>query len=87
MENLVLRLKSWIYKGVLEKEEESAKKTNSNPSLEKEAAAAEVAQANQEILISKTEEKKCFEELVKEMKALSNAIQKLEATKCEWHEH
>ncbi|KAH7867149.1 hypothetical protein Vadar_029475 [Vaccinium darrowii] len=70
---------SLFFKGVLEKEGESAKKTNSNPSLEKEIAAAEFAQSSQEIFISKTEEKKCFEELVKEMKALSNAVQKLEA--------
>lgn len=55
LENLVLRLKSCICKGVLEKEGESAKKTNSNPSLEKEIAAAEFAQSSQEIFISKTE--------------------------------
>ncbi|KAL7161641.1 hypothetical protein ACSBR2_042167 [Camellia fascicularis] len=49
------------------------------------AAAADVARASQEMLISKTEEKKLFKELmnlialqVQEMKSTSNAIQKLE---------
>lgn len=89
---IVPRLKSWIRKVV--HEEGSAKKTDSTPSLEQEAAAAakaaaaaaaEVARASQEMLISKTEEKKCFEELVnligvqvREMKSMSNALQKLE---------
>ncbi|KAI8543675.1 hypothetical protein RHMOL_Rhmol08G0237400 [Rhododendron molle] len=91
---IVPRLKSWIRKVVHEEEEKSAKKADSKPSLEQEAtaaakaaaaAAAEVARASQEMLISKTEEKKCFEELVnligvqvQEMKSMSNAIQKLE---------
>ncbi|XP_058227355.1 peroxisomal membrane protein PEX14 [Rhododendron vialii] len=91
---IVPRLKSWIRKVVHEEEEKSSKKTDSKPSLEQEAtaaakaaaaAAAEVARASQEMLISKTEEKKCFEELVnligvqvQEMKSMSNAIQKLE---------
>ncbi|CAL5441150.1 unnamed protein product [Camellia sinensis] len=90
---IVPRLKSWIRKVAFE-EEESAKKPSSKPSLEQEAtaaakaaaaAAADVARASQEMLISKTEEKKHFEELmnliglqVQEMKSMSNAIRKLE---------
>ncbi|KAL6992762.1 hypothetical protein U1Q18_010877 [Sarracenia purpurea var. burkii] len=93
--NAVLsRLKSWVRKVALEEEEESGKKVNSKPSLEQEAAvaakaaataAADVARASQEMLLSKTEEKKYFRELmnligvqVQEMKSMSNAIQKLE---------
>ncbi|KAL7161639.1 hypothetical protein ACSBR2_042166 [Camellia fascicularis] len=90
---IVPRLKSWIRKVAFE-EEESTKKPSSKPSLEQEAtaaakaaaaAAADVARASQEMLISKTEEKKHFEELmnliglqVQEMKSMSNAIRKLE---------
>ncbi|KAM7479907.1 hypothetical protein LguiA_028120 [Lonicera macranthoides] len=93
--SIVPRLKSWIRKVVLEKEEEdSGKKTESKPSLAEEAAAAaksaaaaaaDVARASQDMLISKTEEKRYFGELlnmlnaqVQEMKSLSNSIRKLE---------
>uniref|UniRef100_A0A5B6ZU44 Peroxisomal membrane protein PEX14 n=1 Tax=Davidia involucrata TaxID=16924 RepID=A0A5B6ZU44_DAVIN len=91
---IVPRLKSWIRKVVLEEEEDLVEKTNSKPTLAEEAAAAakaaaaaaaDVARASQEMLISKTDEKRCFEELmnlldvqVREMKSMSNAIQKLE---------
>lgn len=90
---VVPRLKSWIRK-VVSEGDESSKKPDSTPSLEQEAAAAakaaaaaaaDVARASQEMLLSKTEEKKCFEELinligvqVQEMKSMSSAIQKLE---------
>uniref|UniRef100_A0A5B6ZTZ9 Peroxisomal membrane protein PEX14 n=1 Tax=Davidia involucrata TaxID=16924 RepID=A0A5B6ZTZ9_DAVIN len=91
---IVPRLKSWIRKVVREEEENLEKKTNSKPTLAEEAAAAakaaaaaaaDVARTSQEMLISKTEEKRCFEELrnlldvqVREMKSMSNAIWKLE---------
>ncbi|KAA8540822.1 hypothetical protein F0562_024785 [Nyssa sinensis] len=91
---IVPRLKSWIRKVVLEGGEDLVKKTDSKPTLAEEAAAAakaaaaaaaDVARASQEMLISKTDEKRCFEELmnlldvqVREMKSMSNAIQKLE---------
>ncbi|XP_059643794.1 peroxisomal membrane protein PEX14-like [Cornus florida] len=90
---IVPRLKSWIRKIVLE-EEDLVKKTNSTPTLAEEtaaaakaaaAAAADVARASQEMLTSKTEEKRYFEELmnrldmqVLEIKSMSNTLQKLE---------
>ncbi|KAL2515728.1 Peroxisomal membrane protein PEX14 [Forsythia ovata] len=90
---VIPRLKSWIRKVVLE-EEGLQKKYKVKPSLAEEAAAAakaaaaaaaDVAQTSQEMLISKTEEKRCFEELIsminvqlREMKLMSNAIDKLE---------
>ncbi|XP_043723748.1 peroxisomal membrane protein PEX14 [Telopea speciosissima] len=95
---IVPRLKSWIKKVVLEDEEERdvVKKNNSKPSLAEEAAlaakaaaaaAADVARASQEMLNSKSEEKKYFEAFrslldvqVEEIKSMSNAIRKLEAT-------
>ncbi|KAG8378910.1 hypothetical protein BUALT_Bualt07G0033700 [Buddleja alternifolia] len=94
--SIIPRLKSWIRKVVLEEEEEKSllKKNDAKPSIAEEAAAAakaaaaaaaDVARASQEMLITKSEEKKCFEELinmlnvqVREMKSMSNAIQKLE---------
>ncbi|PIN15524.1 Peroxisomal membrane anchor protein (peroxin) [Handroanthus impetiginosus] len=93
---IVPRLKSWIRKVVLEQEDEGLlKKNNAKPSIVEEAAAAakaaatastDVARASQEMLITKTEEKRYMEELVKmlsvqvqEMKSMSNAIQKLES--------
>ncbi|KAL3835195.1 hypothetical protein ACJIZ3_009931 [Penstemon smallii] len=92
------RLKSWIRKIVFEeeeKEEESLlKKKNEKPSIAEEAAAAakaaaaaaaDVARASQEILMTKSEDKRCFEDLISivkaqvhEMKSMSSAIQKLE---------
>ncbi|KAI3759387.1 hypothetical protein L6452_07161 [Arctium lappa] len=92
---VVPRLKSWIRKVVLEDgEEDLAKKTNTKPTLAEEAAAAakaaaaaasDVARASQEMLVSKTEEKRYFGELmslldmqVQEMKSMSNSIKKLE---------
>ncbi|PWA73644.1 peroxin 14 [Artemisia annua] len=92
---VVPRLKSWIRKVVNEDgEEDAADKANRKPTLAEEAAAAakaaaaaasDVARASQEMLVSKTEEKKYFGELlslldvqVKEMKSMSNSIRKLE---------
>ncbi|KAH6798521.1 peroxin 14 [Perilla frutescens var. frutescens] len=94
--SVVPRLKSWIRKVVLEEDDESLMTKNSaKPSAAEEAAAAaksaavaaaDVARASQEMLITKREEKKCFEELINmlnaqvhEMKSMSNAIQKLES--------
>nr|GEY02116.1 peroxisomal membrane protein PEX14 [Tanacetum cinerariifolium] len=92
---VVPRLKSWIRKVVNEDgEEDVADKADRKPTLAEEAAAAakaaaaaasDVARASQEMLVSKTEEKKYFGELlslldvqVKEMKSMSNSIRKLE---------
>ncbi|XP_071709833.1 peroxisomal membrane protein PEX14-like [Rutidosis leptorrhynchoides] len=92
---VVPRLKSWIRKVVDEDgEDDVANKTNKKPTLAEEAAAAakaaaaaasDVALASQEMLVSKTEEKKYFGELlslldvqVREMKSMSNSIRKLE---------
>ncbi|KAL2456890.1 Peroxisomal membrane protein PEX14 [Abeliophyllum distichum] len=98
--SIIPRLKTWIRKVVLEEEEEEEeeegllKKNNTKTSVAEEtaaaakaaaAAASDVARTSQEMLMSKTEEKRCFEELintlnaqVREMKSMSNAIQKLE---------
>nr|GMD33061.1 peroxisomal membrane protein PEX14-like isoform X1 [Ipomoea batatas] len=94
---IIPRLKSWIRKVVLEEEaaeEGAVKGINLKPSLAEEAAvaakaaaaaAADVARASQEMLASKTEEKKYFKELtdllnyqVQEMKSMTTAIQRLE---------
>ncbi|XP_017637973.1 peroxisomal membrane protein PEX14 isoform X1 [Gossypium arboreum] len=91
---IVPRLKSWIRKVVLEEENDHAKKLDAKPSLAEEAAAAakaaaaaaaDVAKASQEMLNSKNEERRCFEEFmnlmdaqVQEMKLMSNSIRKLE---------
>ncbi|XP_038684181.1 peroxisomal membrane protein PEX14-like isoform X2 [Tripterygium wilfordii] len=91
---LVPRLKSWIRKVVLEEDDDPVKKLNAKPSLAEEtavaakaaaAAAADVAKASQEMLSSKNEEKRYFEEFmnlldvqVKEMKSMSVAVRKLE---------
>ncbi|KAF5751873.1 peroxisomal membrane protein PEX14 [Tripterygium wilfordii] len=91
---LVPRLKSWIRNVVSEEDDDPAKKINAKPSLAEEtaaaakaaaAAAADVAKASQEMLSSKNEDKRYFEEFmnlldvqVKEMKSMSVAIRKLE---------
>ncbi|KAF5758577.1 putative peroxisomal membrane protein [Helianthus annuus] len=92
---VVPRLKSWIRKVVNEDvEDDAANKTDKKPTLAEEAAAAakaaaaaasDVARASQEMLASKTEEKKFYGELlsqldvqVQEMKSMSNSIRKLE---------
>ncbi|KAL2243942.1 UNVERIFIED_CONTAM: Peroxisomal membrane protein PEX14 [Sesamum indicum] len=92
---VIPRLKSWIRRVVLEEDEEGQiKKNDSKPSIAEEAAAAakaaaaaaaDVARASQEMLTTKSEEKRCFEELismlnvqVNEMKSMSSAIQNLE---------
>ncbi|RAL38088.1 hypothetical protein DM860_000782 [Cuscuta australis] len=95
--SIIPRLKSWIRKAVLEEEETeegAVKGQRLKPSLAEEtaiaakaaaAAAADVARASQEMVASKSEEKKYFMELtdllshqVREMKLLTSAIQKLE---------
>ncbi|KAF2311408.1 hypothetical protein GH714_022739 [Hevea brasiliensis] len=95
---IIPRLKSWIRKVILEEEEEEkedpVKKANAKPSLAEEAAAAakaaaaaaaDVAKASQEMLNSKSEERRHFKEFmnlldvqVQEMKSMSTAIRKLE---------
>ncbi|XP_073310709.1 peroxisomal membrane protein PEX14-like isoform X1 [Primulina huaijiensis] len=91
---IVPRLKSWICKVVMEGEEGRMKKNDTKPSVAEEAvgaakaaaaAAADAARASQEIMISKGEEKRCFEALinllniqVQEMKSMGTVIQKLE---------
>lgn len=90
--SIIPRLKSWIRKVVLDEEDEKGEK--GKPSLAEEAAvaakaaaaaAADVARASQEMLASKSEEKRYFEELtsllnyqVREMKSMTSAIEKLE---------
>ncbi|XP_040986949.1 peroxisomal membrane protein PEX14 [Juglans microcarpa x Juglans regia] len=91
---IVPRLKSWIRKIVSEEENDLAEKRDSKPSLAEEAtaaakaaaaAAADVAKASQEMLQSRNEERRYFEEFtnvldvqVQEMKSMTNAIRKLE---------
>ncbi|XP_047332963.1 peroxisomal membrane protein PEX14 isoform X2 [Impatiens glandulifera] len=93
---VIPRLKSWIRKVVLEEDEENGKKISSKHSIVEEAAAAakdaasaatDVARASQEMLLSKNEERKFFENLmqmldvqVKEMKLMNDAIRKLEGS-------
>ncbi|KAK7354058.1 hypothetical protein VNO80_19514 [Phaseolus coccineus] len=90
-------LKSWLRNVVLEGENDQLKRTGSKPTLAEEAAqaakaaavaAADMAKASQELLASKIEEKKYFVEVVSlldkqvaEMKLMTNAIRRLEATR------
>lgn len=86
---IIPRFKSWIRKVVMEEEDEKGA-AKGRTSLAEEAAvaaaaAADVARASQEMLASKTEERRYFEELrnllsyqVREMKSMSSALQKLE---------
>ncbi|XP_059442983.1 peroxisomal membrane protein PEX14-like isoform X1 [Corylus avellana] len=95
VKNAILpRLKSWIRKVVSEEGNDLAEKKDSKPSLAEEAAAAakaaaaaaaDVAKASQEMLRSRNDEKRFFEEFtnlldvqVQEMKSMSSAINKLE---------
>ncbi|XVE57142.1 hypothetical protein DITRI_Ditri04bG0067600 [Diplodiscus trichospermus] len=91
---VIPRLKSWIREVVSEEKNDHSKKSDAKPSLAEEAAAAakaaaaaaaDVAKATQEMLNSKNEERRRFEEFmnmidvqVQEMKSMSNAIRKLE---------
>ncbi|PHT79716.1 Peroxisomal membrane protein PEX14 [Capsicum annuum] len=91
--SIIPRLKSWIRKVVMDEEDEKGI-VKGKPSLAEEAAvaakaaaaaAADVARASQEMLASKSDEKRYFEELtsllnyqVREMKSMTNAIEKLE---------
>lgn len=93
--SIIPRLKSWVRKVVLE-DDDVEKKINLKPSAAEEAAAAakaaaaaasDVAKASQEMLFSKNEEKKKFEDCVDllnaqlgQMKLMLKAIQNLEAT-------
>ncbi|KAK7350617.1 hypothetical protein VNO77_09434 [Canavalia gladiata] len=89
-------LKSWIRNVVLEEEYDQLKRTGSKPTLAEEvaqaakaaaAAAADMAKASQELLTSKSEEKRYFVEVVslldkqvQEMKLMTNAVRRLEAS-------
>ncbi|TKY73499.1 Peroxisomal membrane protein PEX14 [Spatholobus suberectus] len=89
-------LKSWIRNVVLDEEYDQLKGTGSKPTLAEEAAqaaktaavaAADIAKASQELLTSKIEEKRYFVEVVslldkqvQEMKLMTNAITRLEAS-------
>ncbi|KAE8726555.1 Peroxisomal membrane protein PEX14 [Hibiscus syriacus] len=91
---IIPKLKLWVRKVVLEEENDYAKKIDAKPSLVEEAAAAakaaaaaasDVAKASQEMLNSKNEERRRFEEFMnlmdvqmQEMKSMSNSIRKLE---------
>ncbi|KFK28009.1 hypothetical protein AALP_AA8G459800 [Arabis alpina] len=92
--SLIPRLKSWVRRVMLEEETDPLKKADAKPSLAEEAvaaakaasaAASDVARVSQEMMNTKTEERKYFEDLthllgvqVQEMKSLSNNIRKLE---------
>ncbi|XP_057748260.1 peroxisomal membrane protein PEX14-like isoform X1 [Arachis stenosperma] len=98
--SILPRLKSWIRKVVIEEDDEELKKLNRKPTLVEEAAeaaksaaaaAADVAKASQDMLISKEEEKKLFVEVVslldkqvQEMKSMTNALRRIEATDGEY---
>ncbi|KAL8057192.1 hypothetical protein ABFX02_04G168500 [Erythranthe guttata] len=91
---IVPRFKSWIRKVVSEENEGSSRKNNGKPSIAEEAAAAakaaadaaaDVARTSQQMLMTKSEEKRCLEELiamlttqVHEMKSMRNSIKRLE---------
>uniref|UniRef100_I1KCG3 Peroxisomal membrane protein PEX14 n=1 Tax=Glycine max TaxID=3847 RepID=I1KCG3_SOYBN len=94
--SILPRLKSWIRNVVLEEDHDQSKRTGSKPTLAEEAAqaakaaavaAADIAKASQELLSSKIEEKRYFVEVVnlldkqvQEMKLMTNAIGRLEAS-------
>ncbi|CAF2037010.1 BnaA09g06240D [Brassica napus] len=92
--SLIPRLKSWVRKIMLEEESDPLEKADAKPSLAEEAvaaakaasaAASDVARVSQEMMKTKSEERKNFEDLmqllgvqVQEMKSLSNNIRYLE---------
>ncbi|KAF3512720.1 hypothetical protein F2Q69_00005102 [Brassica cretica] len=92
--SLIPRIKSWVRRIMLEEETDPLKKADAKPSLAEEAvaaakaasaAASDVARVSQEMMITKSEERKYFEDLtrllgvqVQEMKSLSNNIRNLE---------
>ncbi|CAF2087546.1 unnamed protein product [Brassica rapa subsp. narinosa] len=92
--SLIPRIKSWVRRIMLEEETDPLKKADAKPSLAEEAvaaakaasaAASDVARVSQEMMITKSEERKYFEDLtrllgvqVQEMKSLSNNIRSLE---------
>ncbi|MED6144431.1 hypothetical protein PIB30_015645 [Stylosanthes scabra] len=91
------RLKSWIRKIVLEEEYDQLERTDSKLTVAEEAsqaakaaaaAAAALAKANQEILTSRSEERRYFADVVslldkqvQEMKLLTSEIRRLEASR------
>ncbi|KAL7115257.1 hypothetical protein ACP275_04G173200 [Erythranthe tilingii] len=91
---IVPRFKSWIRKVASEENEGLPRKNNGKPSIAEEAAAAakaaadaaaDVARASRQMLMTKSEEKRCLEELiamlttqVHEMKSMRNSIKRLE---------
>ncbi|KAF2576212.1 hypothetical protein F2Q70_00000514, partial [Brassica cretica] len=92
--SLIPRLKSWVRKVMSEEESDPLEKADAKPSLAEEAvaaakaasaAASDVASVSQEMMKTKSEERKNFEDLmqllgvqVQEMKSLSNNIRYLE---------
>ncbi|XP_010550658.1 PREDICTED: peroxisomal membrane protein PEX14-like isoform X2 [Tarenaya hassleriana] len=92
--SIIPRLKSWVRRIVVEEDSDPSKREVAKPSLAEEAAAAakaaaaaaaDVARASQEMMRTRTEEKRNFEEFmhlldtqVQEMKSLSSSIRKLE---------
>ncbi|KAK1299346.1 Peroxisomal membrane protein PEX14 [Acorus calamus] len=94
---IVPRLKAWIREVVSEADEEEKKKYISKPIFVEEVAEAAktattaatvVAKASQDMLTSKSEERKSFDTMLnllgaqlEEMKSMSNAIRKLEDTR------
>ncbi|XP_054822438.1 peroxisomal membrane protein PEX14-like isoform X2 [Prosopis cineraria] len=94
--SILPRLKSWIRKVVIEDEDDQLKRTDSKPTLAEEAtqaakeaaaAAAEMAKVSQEMLASKSEERRYFEvyashldEQAQQLKLMTNAIKRLEAS-------
>uniref|UniRef100_A0A1J3K6Z0 Peroxisomal membrane protein PEX14 n=1 Tax=Noccaea caerulescens TaxID=107243 RepID=A0A1J3K6Z0_NOCCA len=92
--SLIPRLKSWVRSIMMEEETDPLKKTDGQPSLAEEAvaaakaasaAASDVARVSQEMMKTKSEEMKYFEDLtqllavqVREMKSLSSNIRNLE---------
>ncbi|KAI9087582.1 hypothetical protein K1719_030452 [Acacia pycnantha] len=92
--SILPRLRSWIRKVVVEDEDDWLKGTDSKPRLvedaaraakETAAAAAEMAKVSQEMLASKSEERRYFQafvshldEQLQQMKLMTQAIKKLE---------
>ncbi|CAH8392940.1 unnamed protein product [Eruca vesicaria subsp. sativa] len=92
--SLIPRLKSWVRRIMLEEETDTLEKADAKPSLAEEAvaaakaasaAASDVARVSQEMMKTKSEERKNFEDLmqmlgvqVQEMKSLSRNIRNLE---------
>ncbi|KAL0718352.1 hypothetical protein Bca4012_067674 [Brassica carinata] len=92
--SLIPRIKSWVRRIMLEEESDPLEKSDAKPSLAEEAvaaakaasaAASDVARVSQEMMKTKSEDRKNFEDLiellgvqVQEMKSLGNNIRYLE---------